>query len=268
MPSESGIGARHAPGANRAAFDRLVAPHIPGLRSVVRRLVGHPEDTNDVVQEALVRAFEKFDTFRGESAVGTWLCAIGTRKALDYLRQRKRWRLQAQAVAERECRTDPAKQRAHARVTQGADAAFDVREHIAFCFTCVARTLAPEEMAALVLRDAGGYSTREAAEMLETTTSVLRHRLSAARAHMQKSFEGLCALVNKRGACWQCRDLRDCYDEGKRGPELPDLAGDESEAQGRYRRRLAIVRDADVDRGRTQALHDLAWRWLAEAETV
>lgn len=81
--------------------------------------------------------------------------------------------------------------------------AFDVREHIAFCFTCVGRSLPPEQQAAIVLREVFEYSNREAARIAGVTESVLRHHLSAGRKSMKETYDGLCALVGKQGMCRQ-----------------------------------------------------------------
>ena len=79
---------------------------------------------------------------------------------------------------------------------------------------------------------------------------------------MRAHFDDLCRLVNKRGACWQCKGLRELHEGDKRGPEIPDLeSGPDS-----YKVRLRVVRHADVDGGRTQAFHDLVWRRMARTE--
>ncbi|MGH1345804.1 MAG: RNA polymerase sigma factor [Nannocystales bacterium] len=252
---------------DRAAFDELASAHTRKLRAVIRRMVGHPQDTDDLVQDTLLRAFEKLGDFRGDAKFGTWLCTIGARLSLDYLRTRKRWRLRAQAIAEHQCRTDPKVFEDFTRAMSGPDDAFDVHEHIAFCFTCVARTLSPQETAALMLRDAIDHSTREAAAALGVSSSVLRHTLARARAHMQDKFEGLCTLVNKQGACWQCESLRDSAPPAKRGPVLPVLSVS-GNPHNQYQRRLQIVRAADTDQGRTQALHDFSWRMLERNERL
>lgn len=147
---------------------------------------------------------------------------------------------------------------------QSPDYIFDAHEHIAYCFTCVARTLDPEPHAALVLRDAMGFTNREAADAIGLSESVLRHKLSAARRTMNERFEGLCALINKQGACWQCEGLGDMHPAGKRGVATPELSV--TEDSDAYRVRLAIVRDADVDRGRAQAFHDLTWLRMSATE--
>ncbi|MEM9192551.1 MAG: RNA polymerase sigma factor, partial [Myxococcota bacterium] len=249
----------------RERFEQLARPHIPKLRAVIRRLVAHPDDVDDLTQDSLLQAFDRITSFRGESEFSTWLCAIGARRALDHLRKKKRWRVHAQLAAEVACRTDPAKAQQLETVAQGPGHSFDVNEHIAFCFVCVARSLPPDQLGAVILRDVGGYSTHEAAKVLGVSRSVLRHRLAAARTHMKESFDGLCTLVSKRGACWQCRSLRDAHAPERRGPPPPEL-GHRSGDRDSYRRRLRIVRDADIDEGHAQALHDLAWRWLEAAE--
>jgi len=88
------------------------------------------------------------------------------------------------------------------------DFAFEVREHIAYCFACVGRSLPADEQAALVLSDVVEMSARDAARVLGTSESVYRHRLSAARQLMTEKYEGLCALVSKTGICHQCKGLR------------------------------------------------------------
>lgn len=146
MTAERPGALEQARSGDRTAFDALVSPHILELRAVIRRLVAHPDDTDDLVQESLLRAFEKLATFRGDAKFSTWLCTIGTRKALDYLRQRKRWRLQAQLVGEAECQSDPTMLDGMRHIASAPDHVFDAHEHVAFCFTCVARILAPDEI--------------------------------------------------------------------------------------------------------------------------
>ena len=56
-------------------FCRLVLPHLAAARGLARSLTATPEDAEDAVQEALLRAFKYFDSFAGGSARG-WLLAI------------------------------------------------------------------------------------------------------------------------------------------------------------------------------------------------
>lgn len=58
-----------AQNGDRVAFDELVAPHLSMLRSLVRRLIAHPEDTHDVTQEALLLAYRRLPTFAEAAAI-------------------------------------------------------------------------------------------------------------------------------------------------------------------------------------------------------
>ncbi len=241
---------------DRAAFDRLFEPLLPRLRSLVRRMVGDPQDTADLVQDTLLRAYEKLGTFRGDSKLSTWLFTIATRKALDHLASH-RVRADAKVRLRELVHDDPALWGEFRGFLVSEQ--FDAREHIAFCFGCVARSLPPEQQAALVLRDIFDLDNDEAARVLDVTTSVLRHHLADARAGMEERYTGLCRLVSKTGVCYQCDALREAFPEPRRGPAVPEI--------GDMRKRLAVVRQADPDTGATQRFHDFLWRALAVLES-
>jgi RNA polymerase sigma-70 factor (ECF subfamily) len=251
---------------DRDAFDALVEKELPRLRAVIRRMVGHPEDTEDLVQETVLRALEKLSTFRGDSAFSTWLVAIGVRAVLDHLRARKRWRSDAQVRARAYLHATPERKEELMSLFASPEHRFNAREHIAFCFTCVGRSLPPEQQAALILRDVLGHSNGEAARLVGISESVLRHRLAAARRSMEAAFDGLCGLVSKQGVCYQCAELREVAQEGRRGPELPALGGPDATRDQAFAARLEIVRSAEIDAGATQPFHDLEWRAIERIE--
>jgi RNA polymerase sigma-70 factor (ECF subfamily) len=244
---------------DRQAFDQLARSALPKLRGTIRRMVGHPEQTNDLVQDALVKAWAAIRTFDGRAAFSSWLCRIGTNVAIDFLRAQKRWRGHAQIAYANECNSSPDLAMEVGGVMMSPSFQYDVKEHVAFCFTCVGRSLEPDLQAALLLREVQELSNLEAAKALGLSESVFRHRLSDARHAMEQTFEGLCALVNKQGVCYQCSGLRDVVpDTSRQGEPVPESLP--------FERRLKVVRDCDVDAGRSQKLHDVFWRRIAEHE--
>ena len=250
----------------RDQFDALAAEAMPKLRGVIRRMVGNPDDTNDLVQDSLLRAYEKFSSFRGDSSFSTWLVSIGTRAALNHLRSRKQWRWDAQIHIARQMHGTDDGKTALKDLFSSPQHRFDAREHIAFCFTCVGRSLTPDHNAALVLRDVLGYSNREAAKILGLSESVLRHRLGDARKTMIERFDGLCGIVSKKGVCYQCEGLRNTTAAEHRGPEVPKIGSEDESSEERYRVRLTVLQDRDIDDGQTQMLHDLVWRAMTRHE--
>ncbi len=69
------------------AFEELYRVHSGRLYSVAFRMVGSTE-AEDLLQEIFLAAHRKLDTFRGDSALGTWLYRLAVNLCLDYLRSR------------------------------------------------------------------------------------------------------------------------------------------------------------------------------------
>lgn len=74
------------------AFDDLVRRYQQQVFYLCLRYLKNDADSKDVTQRAFVRAFQKLDSFRGESAFRTWLFRIAINLSLNYLRDNKRER--------------------------------------------------------------------------------------------------------------------------------------------------------------------------------
>lgn len=77
--------------------------------AIARRIVGSPEDAEDVTQEALLLAFRHRSTYRGEAQYRTWLYRIAVTTALSHLRRCRRSRIQLNGDEVFEHVVDPAK---------------------------------------------------------------------------------------------------------------------------------------------------------------
>jgi RNA polymerase sigma-70 factor (ECF subfamily) len=250
---------------DEAAFLRLVDPWRKPLLGYIYRMVTRAQDAEDLLQDVLVRVLESLPQFRGESRFKSWVFGIATHVCLDHLRRKKRWRVEAQLAGEQRAHADEARLAEVSATLSQPNFVFEIREHIAACFSCVARTLELEEQAALMLREVLGFTALEAAKILAVSEPVFRHRLAAARATMIQSYEGLCQLINKEGACWQCRGLREFAPQANRGPDLVQIEvkpGVALTPNALFDARLEIVRSADLAGGRTRPLHDLFFEGL------
>jgi RNA polymerase sigma-70 factor (ECF subfamily) len=75
------------------AFDRFFSENFARLYRFARtRLPNDPEGTREVVQIAMTKAIRKLHTYRGESALFTWLCAITRNEMSDWLAKQGRYR--------------------------------------------------------------------------------------------------------------------------------------------------------------------------------
>src|SRR3954464_11979516 len=71
------------------AFAELFARHRDRLWAVALRTMGNPHDAADGLQDGLVSAYRRAETFRGEAAVTTWLHRVVVNACLDRLRAAK-----------------------------------------------------------------------------------------------------------------------------------------------------------------------------------
>ncbi len=75
------------------AFDRFFSENFARLyRFAMTRLPQDPDATREVVQIAMTKAIRKLHTYRGESALFTWLCAITRNELSDWLARQGRYR--------------------------------------------------------------------------------------------------------------------------------------------------------------------------------
>ena len=189
----------HAAG-DADAFGELFTRHRDRLWAVALRTTGNPEDAADALQDALISAYRRADTFRGEAAVTTWLHRIVVNACLDRLR---RARVRAadplpDDLEERAARgavlAGPAADGSAGWVPGGGSGggsggdsepeahllAADRRDRVRAALT----QLPPEQRAALVLVDMEGYPVAEAAAILEVPTGTVKSRCSRGRARL------------------------------------------------------------------------------------
>ena len=270
-PDEEGALVERARHGDQNAFDLLLEPWRKPLFGYIYRMVTLRQDAEDLLQDVLVRVLENIREYRGEARFKSWVFGIATHVCLDHLRKRKRWRVEAQSLGEQETTADPDKIERLAGLMHQPEFRYEIREHITFCFSCISRTLPPEEQAALMLKEVLGFTSEEAAKILSVSEPVFRHRLAAARAKMTEDYDGLCALINKSGVCHQCRGLQEIAGEGYHGADLVQIEvapGVALTAENLFDARLDIVRAADLESGRTHTMHDLFFRNLSQREEL
>src|SRR5258708_26473077 len=67
------------------AFEELYRAHAGRLYSLACRMLGNPADAEDLLQEIFLSAHRKLESFRGESALGTWLYRLGLDQILHHV---------------------------------------------------------------------------------------------------------------------------------------------------------------------------------------
>jgi RNA polymerase sigma-70 factor (ECF subfamily) len=170
---------RGVPGsAADRAFEELLSEHLDALFGMALRLCdGRQADAEDLLQDAALRAFERFGSLRDEAAGKTWLFTILVRTHLNLIRSRKRRReTLASDLGEAAFEEALAAWRPASVPDEIMDAK-ELRERIAASFGA----LDPAVRAVLHLVDVEGFSQREVAKMLDIPEGTVASRLFRAR---------------------------------------------------------------------------------------
>jgi RNA polymerase sigma-70 factor (ECF subfamily) len=180
---------------DRSAFDALVSRHGRRLASVVRGMVEHPQDAEDVMQDALLRAWRALPAFRGDSAFSTWLHRIAVNAVLDF---RRRYRPATESIdraAERELQPVS---RAIA-LDPGPEQLWH-RDQVHRLVISTIASLSEPERSVVVLRDLEEASTAQTARTLGMSVGLVRWRLHQARKRLRARLaRSLDLPVGKRG---------------------------------------------------------------------
>lgn len=187
--------------ADHEAFEQIVEPHRSELRLHCYRLLGSLHDAEDLVQEALLRAWRFRDSFQGRASMRTWLYKIATNLCLDALPRRARRRL-AEDYGPPDDPTAPAAPPLMEQIwlepfpdrllgladqaTPGPEARYTARESIELAFLAAVQLLSPRQRAVLLLRDVLGFSAAETAEQLDMTVVSVNSALQRARVTLRK----------------------------------------------------------------------------------
>src|SRR3954469_778625 len=79
-----------ARGGNDAAFNQVVLAYRKRILGTISRLIGRPEDVEDVAQEVFLRLYFSLDQLRTSEVFEPWLYRLTVNAAYDYLRRQKR----------------------------------------------------------------------------------------------------------------------------------------------------------------------------------
>ncbi|WP_190134584.1 RNA polymerase sigma factor SigM [Streptomyces longispororuber] len=172
--SDQDLLSRHVAG-DTDAFGELVRRHRDRLWAVALRTLGDREEAADAVQDALVSAYRAAHTFRGQSAVTTWLHRITVNACLDRARKAASRKTSPVEDTERLDQLLEPHESAAAPVERG-----DLHRELLRAL----RTLPPDQRAALVLVDMQGYPVAEAARVLDIPTGTVKSRCARGRARL------------------------------------------------------------------------------------
>ena len=234
------------------------------LKSFLYRLTCDRELSADIAHDTFLKAIEKKEQFNGEATVKTWLFAIASNLAIDYLRKKNRWIETAQDAAKELASSSQFYRKRFLEINQNSpDGSFEFKEHINFCFTCIAKTLPIEQQIALILKDIYDFKVDEICLVLERPKGTIKHWLFRARKSMNTIFDRRCALINKKGICHQCSELNGLFN-----PKIPlpqNIFPKDEQKKSLYQLRTKLIKNINPLHSNGATLEDEIMQVLRKA---
>ena len=167
--------------ASAASFARAVAPHLGAAWNLARWLVRDDRDAEDVVQEALLKAFRFWSGFSGQNP-RAWLLAVVRNACFTFLARRRT--APVLQLFEEEQKPLPAEEASRAAGPEAELLRAQTGERIA----AAVAGLPPEFREAFLLREVEGLSYKEIARAVEAPIGTVMSRLSRARALLRRAL--------------------------------------------------------------------------------
>ena len=174
-----------SPTLTPAEFEESIRDIRPALHRYVARMIGSTIDAEDVVQEALVKAYASLDLLTSRSNVRGWLFRIAHNKAIDQLRRD---------------RDQPVELLDEYPMTDEPDQPLEQKELAALALSVFLK-LAPRQRSCVILKDVLGYSLAEISEQLDATVPEIKAALHRGRTRLRElapSAEASAPILDER----------------------------------------------------------------------
>ena len=183
-------------------FSELTERYRRELQVHCYRILGSLHEAEDMVQETMLKAWKRLDTFEGRASFRSWLYKIATNSCLDFLDQKKSRRLLPfETLSPSDPETPilpptpetswlepfPDEWLGDTSVIN-PEARYTDSESISLAFLTALQTLPPRQRAVLILRDVLDFSANDTSEVLELTTSSVNSALHRARVTLAQRY--------------------------------------------------------------------------------
>jgi RNA polymerase sigma-70 factor (ECF subfamily) len=166
------------------AFNEVVLAYRKRILGTVSRLIGRPEDVEDVAQEVFVRLYYSLDQLRAPEVFEPWLYRLTVNASYDYLRRAKR-RSESRMADLSEQQVMMADSLAGGRQEDEERQKSQTREFMDALF----RHVSEEDRLLLTLKEVEGLSLKELEKVYGVNENALKVRLFRARQRVLKAYE-------------------------------------------------------------------------------
>lgn len=204
-------------------METALASQFEGVRGELTaylcRLIVRPQVAEDLVQTAFLRCLEASERLPDtEEGIRAWLFKVATNLAFDELRRHSTWRENMLLDLRNAAEADSALVEQSRAIVGSPETKAIAREHLVACLACTLRNLPERKAAALLLKEVHGFTVGEVADLLDATPGQAKNWLQEARGYMTERYGTTCALIAKKGVCYQCVELDGFFSAGQGTP--------------------------------------------------
>lgn len=179
---------RQAKAGDVKSFEQLIAGHQKRIFNIAYRVLGNPEDANDVTQEALVKAYCGIKKFKGKSSFSTWLFTIVNNACIDFIRKNRKTDM---IYLDREYETGDGTYKVQLGDDENTpEELFEKKEAQRLVHESIGE-LSYDHRKIIILRDIEHFSYKEIAQILGCPEGTVKSRISRAR-------EGLKTIIKEK----------------------------------------------------------------------
>ena len=166
-----------------SAFGALVVRYQDRLYHSLVAVVGSAEDARDVVQDTFIRAYEKLNSFRGDSAFYSWLFRIALNAAVSRHRKQRHVAVSMEGFGQQSAiePSDPHPSAAPEFGIEQSERQQAVRTALA--------ELPEDFRTVLVLKEIEGYRYEEIASIIECPVGTVRSRIHRGRLELRRRLK-------------------------------------------------------------------------------
>lgn len=178
------------------AFNQIVHAYRRRIFGTVSRLIGRPEDVEDVAQEVFIRLYYSLDQLRSPEVFEPWLYRLTVNAALDYLRKRRKRKLESRV-------SDLSEQQVMmADAAAGSKAEVDEKERarIRELVDSLLAGVSEEDRLLLTLKEVEGLSLKDLEKIYGVNENALKVRLFRARQRVLRAYAAGKGQEVRRGA--------------------------------------------------------------------
>jgi RNA polymerase sigma-70 factor, ECF subfamily len=174
----------NAKDGDAVAFNQLVTVYRKRILGIISRLIGRPEDVEDVAQEVFVRLYYSLDQLRTADVFEPWLYRLTVNASYDYLRRIKR-RNESRTADMSEPQVMMADSVAGVKRNDEENEKTRTRDLVHSLF----RHVSDEDRILLMLKEVEGLSLKELGAIYRVNENALKVRLFRARQRVLKAYE-------------------------------------------------------------------------------